>query len=810
MYRTVADLVHGLLRPRIESGQALIMVLALAVGIGANTAIFSLVDTVLWRPLPYPESAALLRVLEERRDGLTGNMLPEAVTAWRENSDTLEALGAWRSRAHTVTGLGDPEYLAVAEVSPDVFPLLRVTPFLGRSFSREDESSAAQGSVIVSHDFWQRRLGGDPDMVGSVLALDEIGHVIVGVFPERFYFPDRQTDMWTVLRPGAPDDADGYLVSVVARLKPDVTVAQAEAEGNLVLQRLESQFDREAGSQEIYGAVRLEAFREAVPGDTVSAFILLQGGMLCFLLIACTNISSMLLTRGMTRRHEWALRAALGATRARLASMSLTETLGLGLAGGGLGLLAAAATGRFLVSVASPYVDTVGDITVDGRIVLFAVVLSLLAGLVFVAIPAWQSARLDLDRLLRPGRSGTVGGAGRRRYGAHELVVAVQCGVAVVLLAGAGLLLLNFQRLDQVEFGFNPDNVLSFGLALPPGRYLNSEASAAFFDELLDRAAGTSGVQSVGLVSHLPLIPGGSTMQVTYRGTTVVSARLQAASAGYSRAVDMRVIEGRWFTRDDETSGRSVVVINRTLARQMFGDQSALGNALDLGVDPMEVVGVVEDIQYGDFSEASRAEELYFPYTISAPLPAMLVAQLLPTSSIAVRTDGDPLAALPFMRETVRDIDPAVAVRGVSTMADRAAQLTGGPRSLAMAAVVTALLALLLAAVGVFGTTSYSISRRYREIGIRIALGIDGRGVFWLVIRNGMVPAAAGAAAGLAAAFLGARVLSSQLHGVSAAEPGPYVLAVVLLLSVALGACLLPARRAARAGAAAMLESKQA
>ena len=793
-----------MVRLRMARGQAAIMLITLAVGIGANTAIFTVVNAVLWRPLPYPESAGLLRVRAQYPgEPATNVMSAWVVEAWRDDSDTLEALGAYRRWSHTVTGSGDPEYLAAAEVSADIFRVLRTPPLLGRLFDRDDESAAAPSSVIVSHGYWRRRMSSEREVIGSILTLDEINHVVVGVMPEGFYFPDRRTEMWTPLRSGLANEIDD-MVSVVTRLKPHATVAQAEAEGEFVWRRSGSRFNDDELSGISFGTPRLETYRETVAGQTVTAVIALQGAMLCFLLIACANASSVLLARGVVRRYEWALRAALGATRARLVSLSLAEAVVLGLAGGGLGLAAAAAGSRLLLRVASPYVEGVGDIGMDLRVVAFTFTLSVAAGLVFGAAPAWRSARSDLNRLLKPGAGDVVGDGRRPGYGAQEMLVAAQSCVAVALLVGAGLLASSVQRFNHTDQGFDPEGVLTFGVALPRERYLDGDVSAVFFDELLNRASQVTGVQSVGLVSSLPLAAGGSLFQMTNDGRTVISARLQVASAGYFSAVGMRLVDGRWFRREDEAGRRNVLVINETLARQLFGDRPAVGSPVNLGVDPMEVVGVVKDVGDGGFLGGSRAA-FYLPYRVSALVPGMLVEQLLPMSAVAVKTAGDPITALPFMRNIVRDMDPAVPIGDVSTMEDRVARSTDGPRTLAAASATIASLSVLLAAAGVYGATSYNVSRRRREIGIRLALGASGRSVFGLVLRKGMAPALAGAAAGVVAALLGARALASQVFGVSVAELGPYVFAVMVLLATAFAASLLPARRAARVDPATLL-----
>lgn len=804
MHYRLVDLLREVTRLRMPLGHATIMLATLAVGIGANIAIFTVVDAVLWRPLPYPDAAGLLRVTEQYPGEPAGLVVTAAaIDAWREDSDALEALGAYRQRSYTVTGRGDPEYLAAVEVSADLLALLRTRPLLGRLFDREDESGAAQNAAIVSHRYWRDRMASEREVVGSILTLDESDHVVVGVMPEGFYFPDRRADIWTPLRSGVTNDDDD-LVAVVTRLNSNVTAAQAEAEGELVWRRLASRSNDDGFSGVPYGTPALVAYRDAVPRETVTAVVALQVAMLCFLLIACANASGVLLTHGVARRHEWALRAVLGATRTRLVLSSLAEAVVLGLAAGGLGLVAAAATRASLLRVASRHVDPIGDVDINLGIVAYTFALSVAAGLVTAAVPAWRSSRTDLDSLLRPGAGDMVGGNRRLRFGPHDVLVSAQSCVAVALLVGAGLLASTVQCFNRTDLGFDPAGVLTFSVALPRDRYSNGEVSAAFFDELLDRAAQVIGVEAAGVVSSLPLAAGGSSLQMTNDGRTVISARLQVTSSEYSDAVRMRLVDGRWFTREDEASGRNVLVINATLARQLFGERPAVGRPVSLGDEPMEVVGVVRDVSDDGFLGSSRAA-FYLPYRVSASLPGMLVEQLLPMSAVAVRTTGDPLSALPFMRDIVRDMDPTLPMLDVSTMENRVTRSTDGARTLAAASTAIASLSVLLAAAGVYGMVEYNASRRRREISIRLALGASTRSVFGLMLRKGMAPSLAGAAAGVVAALLGARVLASQVYGISMFALGPYVFAVAALLATAFAASWLPARHAARANPATLL-----
>ncbi len=787
-------------------GFTTVALVTLAIGIGANTAIFSVVNAVLLRPLPYPEPDRIVRVGEER-SAMRGMpqatfMTGDTLEAWREDAEAVEQLAGYGQRSYTLTGQGEPVRLRGAAVSAGMFPLLRVSPLLGRQFEPEEERPGSNRVTVLSYALWQQRFGSDPDIVGKALVFDGNPHTVVGVLPQDFYFPDRDTELWTPLVTTIPNQQPGQVMirafSGLARLKTGVTLEQAAAEGQTIVQRIHEQRPGLLAEGPA-PTLRLVPLRDEMVGETRPALLALVVAVGFVLLIASANLANLLLARGASRQREMAIRAAVGAGRARLVRQLLTESTLLSLAGGAVGLIAAVWVQQILPTIAPGDIPRIDEVRLDARVLGFTLIISLFTGLLFGLAPALHSARVNLVRSLNEASAQSAGGFGLLRANRTRSLLAVaEIALALALLVGAGLLLKSFVTLIDVDPGYDPANVLTTRIALPQTRYSEAGVRQAFFDELLARVSQTPGVEAAGLVSRLPLSSGEAVVILRIEGRApptglddLISARPQAVSAGYFQTMRMRLVDGRWLTDSDETSGAAVVMINESFARQYFPTENPIGRRLNMGGGPQEIIGVVGDVRHTGL-DADPTPELYGSYRQPGRRGGSL------NTYLAIRTTGDPLAVVPFLRRTVLDLDPNLPLDDVMTMEARLSASVAQPRFYAVLVGLFAALALTLAAVGIYGLLSYTVSQRKREIGVRIALGAQPGDILTLVLRQGLLLTAIGIAVGLAGAFAVTRLLASLLFGVTTTDPATFVAVPVVLAGVALLACYLPARRAAR------------
>ena len=805
MTTILQDVRHGIRLLVRDGAFTSVALVTLAIGIGANTAIFSVVDAVVLSPLPYASPERLVRVREERAE-MRGEGGPAIITsdtllAWRGASETLEGIAGYSQRSFTLTGRGDPVRLRGAAVSPDMFPMLGATPALGRLFESQEERPGANRVVVLSHTLWQQQFGGDRAIVGGTLLLDDEPHEVVGVMARTFSFPDRDTTLWTPLTLTVPNLRPGQVMIMafagIARLEPGTPIDRAAAEGQTIVQRIHSErggpmADRPAPT------LRLVPLQEEVIGEARSALLLMMAAVGFVLLIACANVANLLLARGATRQREMAIRAAVGAGRGRLLRHLLIENLVLSLAAGAVGVLAALWMIRALPALGPGDIPRLDAVGLNPSIVGFALALSIGTGLLFGLLPALESSRLDLNAALRD--EGATGGRGFRLLGANRgrsLLAIGEIALALVLLVGAGLLAKSFMRLAQVDPGYDPDRVLTTRLALPPNRYTEPRR-LAMLDALLARLAETPGVEAAGLVTFLPLTSGEQRVILRVDGgappgdpSSPPAARPQVVSAGYFQAMGMRLVQGRWLTPVEDANGSPVVLVNETFARQYVPNEDPIGRQLDLGEGTQEIVGVVADVRHAGL-DAEPAAEFYGSYRGQFGRFAARGVNL------AVRTVGDPLAFVPELRRAVLDLDPALPLDDVMTMDARLSGSVARPRFYALLLGLFATLALVLAAVGVYGILAYTVSQRRREIGIRMAVGARQASILALVLRQGATLTALGLVFGVLAALATTRLLRGLLFGVTPNDMTTFVVAPLVLGAIGLLACYLPARRAAR------------
>jgi putative ABC transport system permease protein len=788
------DLAFAVRMLRKNPGTTAIAILALALGIGANSAIFSVVGALLLRPLPYPDAERLVRIYETNliKGWDRNSVAPANFLDWQEANEVFESMAAFRWSSPALTGPGDAERLIGIEAGAGFFRTLGAPIALGRAF---DAADAGDRVAVLGHAFWRSRFGGDPDIVGRTLRLDGESVAVLGVAGTGMTYPG-DPDLWILSpreTPVSPGDeprgqrAERFLAAI-ARLKPGTSIETARAGMEPITRRLA---ERYPGTNRNFG-VSLVPLREDMIGDARQASLVLLAVVGGVLLIACVNVANLTLARATARVRELAVRSALGAGRGRLIRQLLTESLLLALLGGGAGLLLAW-WGLDLLIASAPF-DPSGlpAIRLDGTALGLTLLAALLAGLLFGLLPAWQAARGDLLAALKGGaREGTAGPRGRRL---RHLLVAAEAAATVVLLIGSGLLLQSLVRLQAAETGVEPANVLTARLRLPATDYPEPRQQAAFYERLLERLAAVPGVEAAGAATGLPL--GGSYVSRSFAiegrplpdGDPGFDAWYHIVSPDYFRAIGMPLLQGR---APAATDAAGVVVINDAMARRFWPGEDPLGRRISYSSteppDWLTIVGIVR----GTITTApGRPPEpaAYVPF-LQTPNPGMV---------LVLRTGGAPRGLAPALRQAVRDLDPRIPVYRVATMEQVLSGTFAHRRFLTFLVSLFAALALLLSMIGVYGVMSFAVVQRTHEIGVRMALGALRGDVLALVLRQGMGVVLAGIVPGLAAAFGLTRLLGSLLYGVGAADPPTFVFAPLLLLAAAAAACIVPARRATR------------
>jgi putative ABC transport system permease protein len=829
------DLRYGIRMLRQRPGFTFAAVIALALGIGANTAIFSVVNAVLLRPLPFADPDRLMVIWQTAQQGEFSqiSLAYPNYDELRKQCQVCEDVGAWNSYNYTrfaLTGGAQPEQAQYAVVSASLFSVLGVKPALGRAFLPEEDRPGAARVAIIGHDLWQRRWAGDSKLIGQTATLDGQSYTVVGVMPPGFAFPKFPSDvqLWVPLS-GDPflgrrfSPGTRYL-NVMARLKVGATLAQAEAEMNTIARRIEQadpQFNRGL-------SLRPTLLHLQLTGHLRLALFTLLGAVGFVLLIACANVANLLLARAASRRREIAVRLALGASRWRLARQLLTESLLLSLLGGAAGLLLAA-WGVEALSIIPynapsyfvPYNVTHDQITLDGRVLGFTFALSILAGVIFGLAPAVQSSRPDVNAALKgDSASGAAGSRGRPYVGARESLVVAEVALSLTLLVGAGLMIKSFAHLQEVDPGFEPERVLTADLSLPRAKYPNGQKVAAFHDQLLARLAALPGVVASGLSSSLPL--GGTNEDTAFfiDGRPLLDPRdrphthPRTISPDYFRAMGIRMIEGRAFTEQDQAQALRVTIINETMARRFWPGQSALGKRVALDLEAMrffpdrppqldltagmrEIVGVVRDVRHEGL-ETEPKPEMYVPDRQKPEREMNLV----------IRAAAGPASLTSAVREAVAAIDPDQPVAGIKPMSRLLTDSVAKPRFNYLLLTAFATVALILTITGVYGVMSYAVAARTREMGIRLAMGARNREVVKLVVGQGMKPVIAGVALGLAGAYALTRIMATLLFNVSATDPTIFIGMAAMLSIVAMLACYLPARKATKVDPVSALRSE--
>ena len=784
------DLRYGARMLVNNPGFAFVSVLTLALGIGANTAIFSIVNAVLLQPLPFSEPDRLVWVWGNIRNG--GNRAstsPLDYLDYRARNTSFEHFAATYSipAFFNLTGTGDPERLQGQAATGNFFQALGVNAAIGSTFLLENEEPGRDQVVVLSYRLWQRRFGGDPSLIGKTLSLDGRSFEVIGVMPANFNFP-RNTELWTPMNFRiAPDmmQRKAHFLRPVGRLKPGVTLAQAQADMDAVAANLEAQYPESNTGWNL----RMVPLQEQLVGNIRPTLRVLFGAVGLVLLIACANVANLLLVRASSRRKEIALRMALGAGRFRIVRQMLTESMLLALAGGTAGVFLAAWGIDLLVGFSGNDIPPTAKIGIDGMVLGFTLCVSLLTGIVFglvPALPATQPAKLS-ETLKEGGR------AGSSRNRTRNLLVVFETAIAVVLLIGAGLLIRSFIRLQNVGPGFDAANVLTVRIDLPREKYNSPEKTAAFWSQLHDRIAVLPGVEAVGMNTELPLSGQPNDTPFSVEGRPPVQpnqqfgADFRRVNQDYLRSLRIPLKRGRDFTAQEVRQGAHVVLISEILADGVFPGEDPLGQRLLLGLKetiPFEIIGIVGDIRH-------RTLE-------AAPFATMYLPALEGWTNLTIRAAGDPLRLAAAVRKEVQAIDPDQPIAAVRSMEQVVAESVGAPRYRTLLLGLFAFVALLLAAIGIYGVTSYAVAQRTHEIGIRMALGAQTRAVHRLVIGQGITLALVGVSAGLIGAFALTRLLAGLLFGVTATDPLTFTGVAVILTVIALIACWIPARRAAR------------
>ena len=794
----IQDLRYGLRMLAKNPGFTAVAVLTLALGIGANTAIFSVVNAVLLRPLPYPDSDRLVQVWSTNpRTNRWGDWVsyPNFVD-WREQNKVFENIATYRTWVVNITGGDHPEALRVALVSSSLFSVLHTQPMFGRSFLPEEDHAHRNRVVIVSYGLWQGRFGSDPGLIGKTVQIESQSHTVAGIMPPGFDFPESEAaygsfDAWIPLGLDPGQDSRGSNnYRAVARLKPGISIEQAQANMEAIARSLAERYpeDRNLG-------VRVAGLQENVAKQVRPALRVLLGAIGLVLLIACANVANLLLARGATRQREAAIRQALGASRGRMIRQLLAENTPLALLGGVVGLLFAFQGVQLLVGW-GPNIPRLHETTIDPRVLAFTLMLSLAAGLIFSIVPALKGSKIDLHDTLKESGSRSTMGVGRGRT--RSVLVVAEMALALMLLISAGLLIRSFLRLEDVDLGFSPDRALTAMILLPRSKYTEPHKQAAFFKAVVDRIEALPGVDSAGGSESVPLVSNNSGgVRIEGRpeprpGGLWIQAERAKITPDYFRAMGIRLLRGRTFTWADNENALAVAIIDEAAAQLYWPNEDPIGKQLSVDEDPRhlvwrQVVGIVRTVRHDGLQSKPRPG-VYIPL-LQSPTPFMIVA---------VRTRVDPGTLSAAIRREVMGVDKDQPIFHIQTMEQVVSDSVANRRFQMTLLAIFAALALCLAAIGIYGVISYSVSQRTHEIGIRVALGAEQHDVLKLVVGQGMLLTLTGIAIGLLGAFAVTRALSSLLYGIRPIDPVTFAAVSLLLAIVALLASYIPARRATK------------
>ena len=786
---------------RKNPGFTIVAALTLALGLGANSAIFSVVNAVLLQPLPYKSPSELLYIAGlGRQTGAVGaTMSFTKYTQIREQSHTLAASAGFYSTTMTLVTGREPEVINVSRVSRDFFRVLGVTQIRGRDFLPEEDALGGADAAILSDGFWHSHFAGDPGALGRSMTLDGRTVAIVGILPSSFRFPFQfpEPDMWMArvsdpafLLPSQVQSGAGYF-GVVARLRAQQSLATAKAELDTIDARYRSQFNGYVDAEKF--AISTAPLEESLVGPLRQGFAVLLAAVGFLLLIACANVANLLLARATSREREMALRQALGASSGRLVWQLLSESVILSLLGGSIGVALAASMLPILRAFSPGSVPRLEETRLDSSVLIFSVLLSLVTGILFGFIPALQASRGNLQEMLKEGERGSSQAGHRGRL--RSLLVVAEMAVALVLMTGAGLLMQSFSQLMKVNPGFSPDHLMTIQLNLPPDRYAQPEAQRQFYRQLLERTKSIPGVDSAGITSYLPLsgairfvyfCPEGTVCQGVGKDPLIA---MRQVSAGYFDAMRTPLLQGRVFDEKDLAMAPPAVIVNQTVAERYWPGRNPIGMHLANSRDRIqrEVVGVVADVKFNALN-VTNSEEMYYP----------LEQVPWASTSLIVRSHQNPQLLVSAMRRQITELDRNLPIAGVASMDSIIASSVAQPRVLSQFVGVFAVFALVLAAIGIYGVMAYSVAARTQEMGIRISMGAAPGDIIRLVLRQGMRLALLGVAIGIAASLALTRLISTLLFGVKPTDPLAFSLAAAVLVATALAACYLPARRATR------------
>ena len=797
------DIRYGLRMLLKSPSVSIVATIALALGIGANTAIFSVVNAVLLRPLPFPNSDALMSVFEKdtNRGVLRGSYSYPNFFDLRDQTRVFEHIAAYHDNDFIITGSGEPVRVLGGMVTADLFPALGVAPRLGRNFTQAEDKPAEMGRVVIlSERFFARHFNSNAAILNQPITLNGESYTVIGVMPPGFEFPiqNEPFELWTTIA----DDSSGrspitaqrgaHFLNVIGRLKPGVSQTQAQAEVDTIAQRLEQQYP----DTNTHKGIRVESALTALVGDIRPALLILLGAVACVLLIACANVANLQLARAMTRHKEMSIRSALGASRTRVVRQLLIESVILSLLGGALGLALALWWSDLLIALGKQDIPRAIQVGLDWRVLGFTVGISVLTGVIFGLFPALHLSKTNLTESLKEGR-GFVGGAGRNRI--RGVLVIAELAIAVVLLVGAGLLIQSLWLLRHVGSGLRSENVLTFNVALPDARY-SSQKQARFYRELLTHVRALPGVQSASAVLPLPL--SGDRISISFQidGRPVSpkdqpSADMFVAESNYFRTMGIPVLKGRDFEDRDEHKSAPVVIITESLARQYFPGEDPIGKRIQPGISTWddekstmrEIVGVVGDVR----NQALKTE----------PKPAYYLPQSqVPFNQLVVvaKSAGDPKSVVPGVTREVRSIDAELPVFSVKTMDEYITNSVAGARFNTTLLSIFAAVALVLTIIGLYGVMSYSVAQRTNEIGIRMALGAEKHDVLKLIVKQGLTLVVIGLDLGIGGALALTKLLTSLLFGITTKDPVTFGAIAALLSLVGLLACCVPALRATK------------
>jgi putative ABC transport system permease protein len=793
MATLIQDIRYGLRMLLASPTFTAIAVLALALGIGANSAIFSVVNAVLLRPLPYREPDRIVSINKIADKGGLPGIAAHEYLDWQEHNQVFDEVAGYSSDNYNLVYNGEPERISCAKVTASFFTLLGVEPVRGRAFLPEEDRPGHNQVAIISEGFWQRRAGGDPDIVGRAFTLNDKSYTIVGVMPESLRFPSSY-DIWLpfALDPVAERTGDFWtLLDVIGRLKPDVSSERAQSDLESIIAWRQQQEKSEPRG------VRLNiiSLREQIVGQMRLLILVLIGAVGFVLLIACANVANLLLARGAARQKEIAIRVAVGAGRWRIVRQLLTESVMLSVMAGALAVLIALWSVDLMVSALprdlANSIHSLNDIRVDFQSLGFTFAVSFVTGLIFGLGPALIASKPDLTETLKEGSGKTASASLKSLRG---MLVVTELALALMLLAGAGLMIKSFARLLEVKPGYNAENVLTMRVELPMSRYRKPIQRAAFFQQALERVESLPEVRSVGVINHTPLSGYGLIAFFTLESDSQLEREkdppipIGVISEDYFKALEIPLVEGRYFDERDGEGSQKVVVINQALARRFWPGESPIGKSLGFGCEDglcRTIVGVVGDVRQESLVDDLRPE-IFLPYR-QFPINSM---------TLMARSDADPAKLTAAIRAQVLSVDPNQPISNVKTLDEHISDSIAQPRLTMVLLGIFAALALVLATVGVYGVMSYSVAQRTREIGIRMALGAGKGDVLRLVIGQAALMLIVGAGIGLAGSVALTRFMESLLFGVSATDPPTFAAITILLAGVALVASYIPARRA--------------